>query len=309
MRNFARTAMSAGLACLFFSLGTLVYGSAGTDTFSIHYLGQSALYFEYKNIVIHVDCYSSQADYTTLPDADLILITHDHSDHYDVTALNKIKSDSTLMICTQNVKNKGTYSGTIQVMNNGDSLFVKGIPIKAVPAYNTTSSFHAKGVGNGYVITLGEKRIYIAGDTELIPEMSSLGVIDIAFLPMNLPYTMTVPMAADAAKTVKPAILYIYHFGTSDTAALRTSLHDQNMEVRIGKSVFCESDKRASVGVIRNASLAGNISFKANPNSPAAVLDLRGRRLQAIDRYQGTTEIYLEKIQRNESAVQRINLR
>jgi L-ascorbate metabolism protein UlaG (beta-lactamase superfamily) len=303
MRNITRTTVLAGFISLVFSHGALIYGSAGKDTFSIHYLGQSALYFEYKDLVIHVDCYSSYANYDTLPDADLILITHDHSDHYDVTALNKIKTDSTLMICTQTVKNKGTYSGVIQVMNNGDSLFLKGITIKAVPAYNTTSTFHAKGVGNGYVITLGEKRIYIAGDTELIPEMSGLGVIDIAFLPMNLPYTMTVAMAADAAKTIKPAILYIYHYGTSDTASLRNSLRDQNMVVRIGKSVYYESDKRAMVRMMRNEAAADKAGFNAIPHSPMRLFDLRGRRLQALNM---PAEVFIINVHGKGSAVNRV---
>jgi L-ascorbate metabolism protein UlaG (beta-lactamase superfamily) len=309
MKNITQTVMLTGFISLFVIQTALVYGSTGTDTFSIHYLGQSALYFEYKDLVIHVDCYSSYANYDTLPDADLIFITHDHSDHFDVTALNKIKTDSTLMMCTQTVKNKGTYSGTVQVMNNGDSLFVKGVPIKAVPAYNTTSTFHAKGVGNGYVITLGEKRIYIAGDTELIPEMSGLGAIDIAFLPMNLPYTMTVAMAADAAKTIKPAILYIYHYGTSDTASLRNTLRDQNMEVRIGKSVYYESDTRATVRLMRNEAAADMAGFNAIPHPPAAVFDLRGRRLQALDMRPNAAEVFIINVHGKGPAVHGVLLR
>jgi L-ascorbate metabolism protein UlaG (beta-lactamase superfamily) len=309
MKSIMHTALLVGFIVLFVSQRTMVYGSVGNDTFSIHYLGQSALYFEYKGLVIHVDCYSSYANYDTLPNADLILITHDHSDHFDVSALNKIKTDSTVMVCTQTVKNKGTYSGTIQVMNNGDSLIAKGIPIQAVPAYNTTGTYHVKGVGNGYVITLGEKRIYIAGDTELIPEMSSLGIIDIAFLPMNLPYTMTVAMAADAAKTIKPAILYIYHYGTSDTASLRSMLSDQNMVIRIGKSVYYESDTRASVDIIRNAAFVEKTGFTIIPPSPAGLFDLSGRRLQAIDINPRMPAVFIVKVHGKGAVEQRINLR
>jgi hypothetical protein len=101
-----------------------------------------------------------------------------------------------------------------------------------------------KGEVNGYILTFGEKKLYIAGDTEYIPEMDSLGTIDIAFLPMNLPYTMSVAMAAEAARSINPDILYIYHFGTSDTASLRELLSDTDMEVRIGKSAYTEYDVR-----------------------------------------------------------------
>lgn len=215
---------------------------APADSFTIHNLGHSSLMIEYNNLIIHIDPRSSEANYDLLPDADLILISHGHSDHYDVNALNKIKKTGTKLICTQEVKNKNTYTGTIYVMNNGDSLKINDIPIKAVPAYNIVNSTnHPKGIGNGYLLSIGEKRIYIAGDTENIPEMSTFGKVDYAFLPMNLPYTMTPEMAADAAKKVKPDVLYIYHFGTSDTAKVRTLLIAEKMKIRIGESVIKES--------------------------------------------------------------------
>jgi L-ascorbate metabolism protein UlaG (beta-lactamase superfamily) len=235
----------AGIIYLLFSIVVNVSAMVGQDTFAIHNLGHGSLYFEFMDLVIHIDPYSSQADYNTLPDADLIFITHGHSDHYDMAAINKIKTDSTLMICTQAVKDLGTYSGTSLVMKNGDSLVVKAIPVKAVPAYNiVNSSYHPKGTGNGYIFTFGEKKVYVAGDTESIPEMDSLGTIDVAFLPMNLPYTMSVNMAAEAARKVKPGILYIYHFGASDTASLRSTLSDEDMEIRMGTSLFYESSLR-----------------------------------------------------------------
>jgi len=245
MKSIQQVFRRAGVLCLFISMGLNGSGSVGQDTFAIHNLGHGSLYFEFKNLIIHVDPYSSQADYNALPDADLIFITHGHSDHYDMAALNKIKTDSTLMIYTQAVEDLGTYSDTSIVMKNGDSLVVKGIPVKAVPAYNiVNSSYHPKGTGNGYIFTFGEKRVYVAGDTESIPEMDSLGTIDVAFLPMNLPYTMSVNMAAEAARKVNPDILYIYHFGNSDTAALRSALSNEDMEIRIGKSLFYESSIR-----------------------------------------------------------------
>jgi L-ascorbate metabolism protein UlaG (beta-lactamase superfamily) len=217
----------------------------GQDTFAIHSIGHGSVMFELENMVIHVDPYSAVADYSLLPDADLIFITHGHSDHYDLSAIGNIKKDSTIMVCNQEVKDKNTYTDTAIVMNNGDSIEIKGIPVKAVPAYNLQKTHHPKGVGNGYVFTFGEKNIYVAGDTENIPEMDNLGRIDIAFLPMNLPYTMSPEQAADAAIRINPDILYIYHFGNSDTARLRSLLSEyKNIEVRIGKSVYYEKTIR-----------------------------------------------------------------
>jgi len=128
------------------------------------------------------------------------------------------------------------------IMKNGDVQTLKDMIIEAVPAYNIQHKrdngqhFHPKGAGNGYILTFGELRVYVAGDTENIPEMKDIENIDIAFLPMNLPYTMTPEMVADAAKMVKPKILYPYHFGNTDTNQLIELLKDQKeLEVRIRK--------------------------------------------------------------------------
>jgi L-ascorbate metabolism protein UlaG (beta-lactamase superfamily) len=117
---------------------------------------------------------------------------------------------------------------------------VEGLKIEAVPAYNivhkrdTGQPFHPKGVGNGYIITFGDKRVYVAGDTENVPEMKGLKNIDIAFLPMNLPYTMTPEMVVEAAKAFKPKILYPYHFGETDTSKVVSLLKGTpEIEVRI----------------------------------------------------------------------------
>ena len=125
-------------------------------------------------------------------------------------------------------------------MQNGDVRIIEGLKIEVVPAHNLVHMrsagvpFHPKGVGNGYVITFGDKRVYVAGDTENVPEMKNLERSDIAFLPMNLPYTMPPEMVADAAKAFKPNILYPYHYGQSDTSQLVKLLRDYNeIEVRI----------------------------------------------------------------------------
>jgi L-ascorbate metabolism protein UlaG (beta-lactamase superfamily) len=233
--------ISISISVILICAAVSLLAGIGENTIAIHNLGHASVMFEFDGMIIHVDPSSREADYSKLPDADLIFITHGHGDHYDLTAIGEIKKDSTIMVCNQEVKDKGTYTDTAVVMNNGDSTIVNGIPVKAVPAYNFEKAFHPRGVGNGYVLTFGEKNIYIAGDTENIPEMDKLERIDIAFLPMNLPYTMTPEQAADAATRINPDILYIYHFSNSDTAYLRSLLSDyKNIEVRIGESVYKE---------------------------------------------------------------------
>ena len=205
----------------------------------ITFIGHGSLMFEFDGKVIHVDPYSKMADYTKLPKADLILITHEHQDHLDTNALDILRAPSTAMVVTETVS--GRIGGGI-VMHNGDERTVMGLKIEAVPAYNLVHMrsegvpFHPKGVGNGYIVTFGDKRVYIAGDTENIPEMKNIKEIDIAFLPMNLPYTMTPEMVADAARSFKPKILYPYHFGDTDTSKIVNLLKDEKqIEVRIRK--------------------------------------------------------------------------
>lgn len=220
----------------------LTINAQENDSLGIHWVGHGSLYFEFHNMVIHVDPYSNLTDYASLPKADLVFITHNHGDHYDTAALEAIKKDSTLLVCTQGVKDEGTYSDTTVVLNNWDSAVFMGIPVKAVPAYNTEPGqiFHIKGVGNGYVFTFNELKVYVAGDTEDVDEMAELGKVHIAFLPMNLPYTMTPEQAANAANMISPNILYIYHFGDSDTAYFRSLVADKIRDVRIGEAVRYE---------------------------------------------------------------------
>jgi L-ascorbate metabolism protein UlaG (beta-lactamase superfamily) len=189
----------------------------------VTFIGHGSLMFTYRNIVIQVDPFSSVADYSGFPKANLILITHEHRDHLDPVALEAVRTDRTVVILTETCAAK--IPGGI-VMKNGDVETVGGLTIEAVPAYNLVHMrsegipYHPMGIGNGYVITFGDKRIYVAGDTENIPEMKNLKNIDYAFLPMNLPYTMTPEMVADAANAFKPRILYPYHFGDTDTNQL-----------------------------------------------------------------------------------------
>lgn len=210
---------------------------ASTGDIKITLIGHGTLMLTFDNKVIHIDPVSREADYSKLPAADLILITHEHGDHLDPKAIKPIRKEETKIVLTEICAEQ---LGDGIIMKNGDTKEVGGLKIEAVPAYNIVHErqkgkpFHPKGRGNGYVITLGDKRVYIAGDSENTPEMKKLKDIDIAFLPMNLPYTMTQEMVADAAKAFRPKILYPYHFGDTDTSVLVDLLKDEDdIEVRI----------------------------------------------------------------------------
>lgn len=201
---------------------------------SVSFIGHGTLMIQYNKLVVHVDPVGRYADYGKLHKADIILVTHEHQDHLDTKAISQTEKKGTRIIVNQAGRDK---LGKGQVMKNGDSVTVKGIKITAVPAYNTTSGrdqYHPKGRDNGYVLNIGGKRIYIAGDTEDIPEMAELRDIDIAFLPMNQPYTMTSEQAARAARMIKPRVLYPYHYGDTDISVLSGLLKDlPEVEVRI----------------------------------------------------------------------------
>jgi L-ascorbate metabolism protein UlaG (beta-lactamase superfamily) len=205
----------------------------------ITFIGHGTLMFSFDGKIIHVDPWTEFTDYKDMPKADIILVTHDHYDHLDKKAIATLKKDGTQIILNE-AGNKQLGEGT--VMKNGDIKTLSGLKIEAVPAYNIVNTmdgskpYHPKGAGNGYIITFGDKRVYVAGDTENTPEMKALKAIDIAFLPMNLPYTMTPEMVADAAKALKPAILYPYHYGDTDTSKLIDLLkNEKGIEVRIRK--------------------------------------------------------------------------
>lgn len=205
----------------------------------ITFLGHGSLMMDFAGTNMQVDPYGKVADYTKLPKADLVLVTHQHGDHLDPASLAAVRQESTVVVLTTLCTDK--VSGGI-AMANGENRTVLGIPIQAVPAYNivhkrpTGQPFHPKGEGNGYILTFGSTRVYIAGDTENTPEMKALKGIDIAFLPMNLPYTMTPEMVADAARAFKPKVVYPYHYGETDCSKLVALLKgEKGIEVRIRK--------------------------------------------------------------------------
>lgn len=212
----------------------------GDGELVITFIGHGTLMFEYNDMVIHIDPTMREADFSKMPDADLILITHHHGDHLDVTAIGHIVKEDCPVVMTQSCLDQlEDFNGTV-IMENGDKKTVKGIPVEAIPAYNIQHKrpngepFHPKGIGNAYLLSIGDLRVLIGGDTENVPEIKALRDIDIAFLPMNLPYTMTPEMVADAARAIQPKILYPYHFGNTDPEQLVTLLQDEkDIEVRI----------------------------------------------------------------------------
>jgi len=183
--------------------------------------------------VIYVD--PSQGDYDGLPPADLVLLTDIHGDHMDPKTLAKVKKASTVVIAPAAVAKTMTEA---QVMANGETKKWDKWSIEAVPMYNLKRGpsegklFHDKGRGNGYVLTYGGKRFYFSGDTEGIPEMRALKNIDVAFVCMNLPYTMPPEEAAEAVRAFKPKVVYAYHYKGSDLAVFAKGLEGSGVEVR-----------------------------------------------------------------------------
>jgi L-ascorbate metabolism protein UlaG (beta-lactamase superfamily) len=215
-----------------------VIKTSGGDL-EITFVGHGSLIFGFAGKVIYVDPFSKLADYATLPKADLVLITHAHSDHLDPVALAAIRTEKTQVVVAPVCEGKVERA---LVMHSGDERVVLGVTVKAVPAYNLVHKrsdglfFHPRGEGVGYVLSFGDTRVYVAGDTENVPEMKALRGTTVAFLPMNLPYTMTPEMVADAARMIQPKILYPYHYGETDPNLLLALLkNDKGIELRLRK--------------------------------------------------------------------------
>jgi len=212
----------------------------GEGELEMFFIGHGTLMFKFNDLVIHIDPVMREADYASMPDADLILVTHEHGDHLDLTAINHIMKENSRVVMTQTCLEQ-LEDFQANVFKNGDGGTIHGIEIRAIPAYNVEhkrsngSPYHPKGVGNGYILSFGETNVLIGGDTENIPEYKKLNLdIDIAFLPMNIPYTMTPEMVADAALALQPEILYPYHFGQTDPQELVVLLKDEkSIEVRV----------------------------------------------------------------------------
>ena len=189
----------------------------------------------WQNKTIYVDPWS-QGNYENIPPADLILITDIHADHMDPEQIAKVRKSDTLIIASAAVQK--TVSDA-QILNNGETTEVIGIQIEATPMYNLERGpqpgqlYHTKGRGNGYILSFGNQRIYLSGDTACIPEMKQLRDIDVAFVCMNLPYTMTPEEAAGCVNAFKPKVVYPYHYGDSDLNAFKEAVTDPGIQVRI----------------------------------------------------------------------------
>lgn len=208
--------------------------SASGDV-SVTPIMHASLQLEYGGKVIHVDP-TSQGNYSKAKQADLILVTDIHGDHLDPEAISRIRKAGAPVVAPAAAAEKIENP---TVVANGETKTVAGISIEAVPMYNLKRGpaegqlFHTKGRGNGYILTLGSQRVYIAGDTECTPEMRALKNIDIAFIPMNLPYTMPPSEAAECVKAFKPKVVYPYHYRGQNTEEFKTALAGEPVEVRL----------------------------------------------------------------------------
>lgn len=210
----------------------------GGAPLTIALIKHGTLALRYKGLTLHVDpvgAYGKATDYAKeFPKADVILVTHEHGDHFDKDAIAALTEDGWTELVTN--ARCASMLGYGKAMANGDRLTLPGdIVLDAVPAYNYTeghTQFHPKGRDNGFVLTADGLRIYIAGDTEDIPEMSELKDIDVAFLPVNQPYTMTVEQCMKATKLISPKVLIPYHFSRTDLSALPEMLPGTDVRLR-----------------------------------------------------------------------------
>ena len=198
--------------------------------------------FTWGGKTIYVDPYGGAAAYAGLAAPDVILITDIHGDHLDPKTLAGLSVGKALMVVPQAVADMlpTQYKAQVRILRNGQQLDTLGLTVAAVPMYNlpeAADAMHPKGRGNGYVLTLGGKNVYLSGDTEDIAEMRALKGIDVAFVCMNLPYTMDVNQAAQGVLAFKPGIVYPYHYrgqnGLSDVATFKKTVNAANKKIDV----------------------------------------------------------------------------
>jgi L-ascorbate metabolism protein UlaG (beta-lactamase superfamily) len=204
----------------------------------VHPVEHASLVLEVSGMVIYADPVGGTGAYEGLPPPDLILVTHEHGDHYDPETLAALVRDNTRLITNPAVYDmlpEGLRERAT-AMANGESTTANDIEIEAIPAYNTTEGrlhYHPEGRDNGYVLTTDGRRVYIAGDTEDIPEMRALEDIYVAFVPMNLPNTMTPEQAADGVQAFAPAYVYPYHYRDSDIGTFQRLVSEAAVETEV----------------------------------------------------------------------------
>ncbi|HEX8279114.1 MAG TPA: MBL fold metallo-hydrolase [Segetibacter sp.] len=201
----------------------------------------ATLVMAYKKVNIYIDPTGGAAAFKGLAAPNVILVTDIHGDHFDIKTIEAVNTARAVLVVPQAVADKlpaNTDKAKLIILNNGDKKMVEGVSIAAIPMYNlpeAPDAFHTKGRGNGYVLTIGGKNIYISGDTEDIPEMRALKNIDIAFVCMNLPYTMDANQAAQSVLAFKPKAVYPYHYRGQDVNMFKSLVNagDKNIDVRL----------------------------------------------------------------------------
>jgi L-ascorbate metabolism protein UlaG (beta-lactamase superfamily) len=217
---------------LFFGVFNLTGLAAGVEVIPIHH---GSLILKWQEKVIYVDPWS-RGDYTGQPPADLILITDIHGDHMDPEQISRVRKDETVIVAPAAVQQTVSEA---RVLSNGETIRPLGIQVEGIAMYNLKRGpeagqlYHTRGRGNGYILTFGKERVYISGDTECIPEMKALKDVDLAFVCMNLPYTMTPEEAAECVNSFRPKAVYPYHFRGSDVKVFERMVTAEGVEVRI----------------------------------------------------------------------------
>lgn len=212
------------------------------DSIKITPIEHATAILEWRNITIYIDPVGGAKKFTGQKSPDLILITDIHGDHFSLETLEGLDTKKSKIMMPRAVADEmpKAFTPQIDVLNNGDIKERFGITVEAIPMYNLreeAKKFHVKGRGNGYILNMGGKRVYFSGDTEDIPEMRNLKNINMAFICMNLPYTMTVESAADAVLEFKPASVYPYHYrgrpDISDVNAFKDLIYTGNPDIKV----------------------------------------------------------------------------
>ncbi len=245
---------AVALAAIVLSVSAALYAASSNKQVDIVKTSQGELrvrplfhgsvLLEFGGKIIEVDPWS-QADYTDIPPADMIVITHTHADHLDHPLIDKIRKPGTIFVgppAVIDTLNCAPACGVMQTVSDSEKKTVMGIVFEGVPMYNIVNGsapgmpFHHKGIGSGYVITFGDTRVYFSSDTECTPEMKALKNIDVAFLSMNPPRTGTPVEAAECAKAFKPKIVYAIHYRGANPEEFRDALKGTSgVEVRLRK--------------------------------------------------------------------------